>query len=155
MPLFYGLEPVGNNIIEHRPMRTGKTYYAGQIVCISTLGSIYTAAASNTGIYGVLLETKTTTASEKTTKVPVSVFAPGALFAGKTNCSASERYVGTISDFAIATTSRYRLAPNTSTTRTFQVVRMGTETTSTAAGRRIIVSVIPNSSTYIGVGRRS
>ena len=154
MGLLYGLEPAGNNVVEHRPMRTGKTYYAGQIVKLSTLGSIYTAATSATGIYGVLLEDNVTTASEKTTKVPVAVFSPGALFRAKTSASAGERVIGTLADFALNTTSRYRLNCSAKNQRNFQVVRLGTEQSGTAAGRPIIVSVPSSMSQYIGVGAR-
>lgn len=153
MGLAYGFEEAGNNRVEWRPMRTNKTYYAGQVLSLSTMGSVYTAMTAATGVYGILLADTTTTASEKTTKVPVSVFAPGALFRVRVSTTASERSVGTLADFTINTTSKYRLNVAAIAQRTFSVIRMDSRDTATAA-RRVIVSVAPQKSRYMGLGTR-
>lgn len=165
MSLLYGAIPAkGSNAvsadIEYAPMRGGKTIYAGQFLKVLSSGSVATAAATDTGIYGIAAETKTTTSSEKTSKIGFYPADGKTYFLARTSGTGSQNSSrGTVCAIAVNTTNYYRIDPQTATAAVIKLIdfcdkggdtRGGAKAT---AGQLVRFVIRPTRSTWLTLGR--
>mgnify|MGYP001610441327 CR=1 FL=1 len=103
----------GPPAIQHYAVKASQTIKRGYPLRLATTspGSLATALAAATGIFGIAAEPITTTATEKTTRVAVWLADPQTIFEGRcTGTGRPEKWVGKLCDFVLNTSVNYRVS---------------------------------------------
>ena len=137
------------------PVKISQTLYRGNVVNLSyTSGSIRVAAEGETALYGVILHSKSTTATQVTARADVVPFTVNAVFqvkgAPSTMTTLSEKFRAYPADLEIPTTGYHRVDTGAATLH-FRIVGWPNSTSdASGAGRKWHVTIMPTAAAFQG-----